>query len=178
MKEDKNKVEEVVEETQTAQPEVQKTPEQELAECKDAYLRLAAEYDNYRKRTAKNLTDMSNIALEKLAVDVIGVVDDFNRMRTYIGKLDECPASDKPAQMEQIISGVTVIADKLNAALAKHNITKIEINKGDDFNVDFQDAVTAIPAGDEMSTKVVDCTLDGYKHGDKVIRFAKVVVGQ
>ena len=162
-------------EEKTTEPMVNET-EKCLNETKDAYLRLAAEYDNYRKRTAKNIADLSNIAVEKLATDILPVVDDFGRMQEYISKLQD--AQNDVEQMKQIIAGFQPIADKLVAALSKHNIKKIEINTGDDFDVDKQEAITAIPAGDNMTNKVVDCTLNGYMHGDKVIRYAKVVVGQ
>lgn len=182
MKKENKEIQENIQETVNVEVE-EKTKEstmneteERLNETKDAYLRLAAEYDNYRKRTAKNITDLSNIAVEKLATDILPVVDDFGRMQEYISKLQD--AQNDVEQMKQIIAGFKPISDKLVAALSKHNIKKIEINTGDDFDVDKQEAITAIPAGDNMTNKIVDCTLDGYMHGDKVIRFAKVVVGQ
>lgn len=182
MKKENTEIQETQQETVNVEVD-EKTTEQMLSETekslketKDAYLRLAAEYDNYRKRTARDIANLSNIAVEKLATDILPVVDDFGRMQDYINKLHG--AKNDTEQMKQIIAGFQPIADKLTAALSKHNIKKIEINTGDDFDVDKQEAITAIPAGDNMTNKIVDCTLNGYMHGDKVIRYAKVVVGQ
>ena len=172
MKEEK-KIEEQIEE-QVEQPieeEVQEQVQEEaapsieelqdrIAELEDKNLRMMAEFDNYRRRTNKEKLELMATAGERIFTDMLPLVDDFERALAVID--DE---------------GVRLIYNKFLAFLDKNDVHPIE-TEGVDFNTDEHEAVTTFAAGEEQKGKVIDCTQKGYKLGDKVIRFAKVVVGE
>jgi molecular chaperone GrpE len=143
--------------------------EEKLAEMQDRYLRLSAEFDNYRKRTLREKMELTKNAGENILLSVIPVMDDFERAM----KLMET-ATDITAMK----SGIELIYNKFSEFLKQNGIKEIEsLNK--DFNVDLHDAITKIPAQDEsMKGKVVDVVQKGYWLYDKVIRHSKVVVGE
>ena len=147
--------EEQVDET----PSVQQL-EERIAELEDKNLRMMAEFDNYRRRTNKEKLELMATAGERIFTDMLPLVDDFERALAVID--DE---------------GVRLIYNKFIAFLNKNDVHAIE-TEGVDFNTDEHEAVTTFAAGDEQKGKVIDCTQKGYKLGDKVIRFAKVVVGE
>ncbi len=151
-KEEKIKMEEL--EARVAELEGQK------ADLEDKNLRMMAEFDNYRKRTNKEKLDLMATAGERIFTDMLPLVDDFERAMAAIE--DE---------------GVKLIYQKFLAFLDKNDVHVIE-TEGVDFNTDEHEAVTTFAAGEEQKGKVIDCTQKGYKLGDKVIRFAKVVVGE
>ena len=139
----------------------------ELAESKDKFLRLYAEFENHRRRTAKEKLDMIQGANEQLIKSLLPVVDDFERAEKSIKELSEKEAS---------ASGILLIYQKLKKILKQAGVKAMDA-KGD-FNPDLHEAITQIPVTDEsLKGKVVDVVEKGYLINDKVIRFAKVVVG-
>ena len=148
-------------ETQEEQP-VDETEalKERIAELEDKNLRMMAEFDNYRRRTNKEKLELMATAGERIFKEMLPLVDDFERAMAAID--DE---------------GVKLIYQKFMGFLEKNDVHVIETD-GVDFNTDEHEAVTTFAAGEEMKGKVIDCTQKGYKLGDKVIRFAKVVVGE
>lgn len=142
--------------------------EEKLAQEKDKFLRLFAEFENYKKRTSKERLELFKTAGEEIMTSLLPVLDDFDRALAELSKQGE---SDH-------LTGVTLIATKLKDILASKGLEEVAVKQGDDFNVDVSEAVTQIPAGEEMKGKVVDVIERGYKLGDKIIRFPKVVIGQ
>ena len=137
------------------------------AELNDKHLRLQAEFDNYRKRTAKEKLDLTVTASENVIKDILPVLDDFERALQNMEKNGN----------EADLQGVTLIFNKLKDTLKKKGLEEIEAN-GVDFNTDEHEALTMIPAPEEdKKGKVLDVIQKGYKLNGKVIRFARVVVG-
>ncbi len=182
-KKDKNKkVEEPqIEDTTTATAETEvetqveeKSAEEQLQDQivaeKDKFMRLFAEFENYKKRTSKERIELFKTASEGVMVAMLPVLDDFERALTHIEE-------DKEA--EELRKGVLLIYNKLINTLEQKGLSKIEVNQGDAFNADDHEAVTQIPAPNEdLKGKIIDVIERGYKLGDKVIRFPKVVIGQ
>ena len=137
------------------------------AELNDKYLRLFSEFDNFRKRTAKEKLDLTATASESVIRDILPVLDDFERALQNMEKNGN----------EADIQGVTLIFNKLKDTLKKKGLEEIEA-KDTDFNTDEHEALTMIPAPEEdKKGKVLDVIQKGYKLNGKVIRFARVVVG-
>ena len=141
---------------------------QELAAEKDRFLRLFAEFENYKKRTSRERLELYKTANQEALQAMLPVVDDFDRAMAQISK----------SQDETLIKGVELIFDKLITTLKSKGLEEVEIKKGDAFDADLAEAITQIPAGDDFKGKIVDVVEKGYKLGDKIIRFPKVVVGQ
>lgn len=134
----------------------------------DKYLRLSAEFDNYRKRTLKEKSDLTKLANAELLKDILTVVDDFERGLSHFDKADD---------MNSLKEGVELIHTKFVEFLKRNSVKEIEA-KDKDFDLDFHEAMTKIPAPTkEQKGKVVDVLEKGYMLNDKVLRFAKVVVG-
>lgn len=135
----------------------------------DTYLRSLAEFDNYRKRSVREKADLIKSGGEKVLINILDVVDDMDRGL----------AATKDAQdVEAVKQGMDLIYNKLQAFLKQNNVTVIE-TEGKPFDTDLHEAITTIPAPDEeLRDKVVDCVQKGYYLNEKVIRFAKVVVGK
>ena len=143
--------------------------ENQLAERKDQYLRKVAEFDNYRKRTLKEKTELVLNGGEKVITSILPILDDFERAEDNIHK-----ATDLDALKE----GVELIFQKLLKVLEAQGLKKIETHEAD-FNTDFHEAIAMVPAAnEEQKGKVVDCVQTGYTLNDKVIRHAKVAIGQ
>ena len=144
-----------------------KKAQDELAESKDKYVRLYAEFDNHRRRTAKEKLEMIQSANEQLLKALLPVVDDFERAeKSFKDK------NDKEAE------GFFLIQNKFKKVIDQYGVKLMEVGKGSEFNPDLQEAITQIPAPEEsLKGKVVDVVEKGYLLGEKVIRFAKVVVG-
>ncbi|PQJ19459.1 nucleotide exchange factor GrpE [Nonlabens tegetincola] len=148
--------------------ELEKVQEELQAE-KDRYLRLFAEFENYKRRTAKERVELFKTAGEGILKDMLPVLDDFDRALVEINKSDD----------EQLTAGVTLISNKLRNTLKSKNLEEVEVEAGDTFNADDHEAVTQIPApNDDMKGKIIDVIEKGYKLGDKVIRYPKVVIGK
>jgi len=139
----------------------------ELAEAKDKYVRLYAEFDNYRRRSAKEKLEMIQSANEQLLKALIPVLDDFERgEKTFKDK------NDKEAE------GFFLIQNKFRKTLEQYDIKPMDTAKGKDFNPDLHEAITQVPAPEaKLKGKIIDVVEKGYLLNDKVIRFAKVVVG-
>ncbi|HEY3401967.1 MAG TPA: nucleotide exchange factor GrpE [Ohtaekwangia sp.] len=140
----------------------------ELTEQKDKYLRLYSEFENFRRRTAKEKMEMVLSANEQLIKALIPVVDDFERAEKAFG--------DKKESKE--LEGFFLIQNKFRKILDQYGVKAMEIKAGADFNADLHEAITQIPAPEEkLKGKIVDVIEKGYLLNEKVIRFAKVVVG-
>ncbi|MDF2449630.1 MAG: nucleotide exchange factor GrpE [Bacteroidota bacterium] len=142
--------------------------EAKIAELNDKYLRLYSEFDNYRKRTIKEKSDIIRSAGEDVFKAIIPSIDDFERA---------IKANETVSDAEPIKEGIKLIYHKLKSACTQKGLEPIE-SIGKPFNVDIMESITNVPApSDDMKGKVIDEVEKGYKLGDKVIRFAKVVVG-
>lgn len=139
----------------------------EVEQYKDKYLRAVAEFDNYRKRTLKEKAELLLNGSEKAVCAFLPILDDFERAIAY-----------KTEDVNAIKEGVQIIFNKFNKTLESLGVRKIE-TEGKDFDVDFHEAVAMVPGmGDDKKGKVIDCVQTGYQLNDKVIRHAKVAVGQ
>ena len=140
----------------------------ELAEQKDKYLRLYSEFENFRRRTAKEKSELIMSANEQLLKALIPVVDDFERAEKSFGSKKD----------DKEFEGFFLIQNKFKKTLDQTGLKPMDIKPGADFNADLHEAITQIPAPDEkLKGKIVDVIENGYFLNDKVIRFAKVVVG-
>ncbi|WP_207536044.1 nucleotide exchange factor GrpE [Desertivirga arenae] len=140
----------------------------ELAEANDKYLRLYAEFDNYKRRTSKERVELLQTAGKDVIVDMLSILDDFERASKSMES-----ATDVSAVKE----GISLVHNKLKNTLANKGLKEME-SKGNPFDADIHEAITNIPApSDDLKGKVVDEVEKGYYLNDKVIRFAKVIVG-
>jgi len=145
------------------------TAEELLQTEKDKYLRLFAEFENYKKRTTRERIELFKTAGQELMTSLLPVMDDFDRGLAEIKK-----AKDK-----ELLKGMQLINDKLRKTLEQKGLTLMNVKAGDVFNADIHEAITQIPApSDKLKGKVIDCVESGYTLGDKIIRFPKVVIGQ
>ncbi len=175
--------EENVEETVQAEPSdegLEPTEDEQLAnmlaeaqatieEQKDKYLRLSAEFDNYRKRTLKEKAELIKNGAEKTMIAILPVLDDFERA------LKNMEASEEAQAMKE---GVELIFSKFQKALVQEGLQKIE-TEGKEFDTDFHEAIALIPApSEDLKGKILDCVQTGYMLNEKVIRHAKVAVAQ
>jgi molecular chaperone GrpE len=143
--------------------------ETELADLKDKYLRLAAEFENYKRRTAKERADLFKTANQELMVAIIPVLDDFERARLHT------QGATDPAALQNALD---ITYNKLSKTLQQKGLTPMDA-KGGAFDAELHEAITQIPApSDDLRGKIVDEIEKGYYLGDKVIRHAKVVLGQ
>ncbi len=140
----------------------------EVAVWKDKHLRLQAEFDNYRKRTLKEKMDLVQSGGKEVLTAILPVVDDLQRAVAAAAKTQDC---------EALKTGMELIEQKFIDILRQKGVTAIE-SKGRAFDPEEEEAVARFAAGEEMKGKVVDVIQTGYKLGDKVLRFAKVVVGE
>ena len=158
------------------QPAKEETPEDkiaalqaELEKSQKEYLFLMAEFDNYRKRTVKEKAELIKNGGEKAMLGLLPVIDDFERA---------IDAIDKSSDVEGLKEGVDLIYNKFMKYLESQQVKPME-STGTDFDADIYEAVTTFPAPDEsMKGKIIDTVLTGYTINDKVLRHAKVVVGQ
>ena len=140
----------------------------DLAVEKDKFLRLFAEFENYKRRTAKERMELFKTANQEVLQALLPVMDDFDRALTEIKKTDD----------NILIQGVELIQEKLRNTLISKGLEEVEVKIGDIFNADFAEAITQIPApSPNLKGKIVDVIEKGYKLGDKIIRFPKVVIG-
>ena len=141
--------------------------EEEIAQLKDKYLRAIAEFDNYKKRTLKEKAELLLNGSEKTVTSILPVLDDFERA-----------LADNNDDPKAIKEGITLIYNKFIKTLETLGVKKIDTD-GKDFDVDYHEAVAMVPGmGDDKKGKVIDCVQTGYQLNDKVIRHAKVAVGQ
>ena len=143
--------------------------EAEIAELKDKYLRSVAEFDNYRKRTMKEKAELILNGSEKTITAILPIVDDMERAMANVEKADD---------MEAVKEGMELIYQKFQKTLESLGLKKIETADAD-FDTDFHEAIAMVPGmGHDKKGKILDCVQTGYKLNDKVIRHAKVAVGQ
>lgn len=161
--------EEIVEEQESVDEHetVSASLEAQLAEAKDKYLRLYADFENFRRRTSKEKIEMIQNASEGLIKELIPIVDDFERANKSFETVTE---------VEPMKEGIALIFNKFQKTLASKGVKAIE-SKGKDFDVELHECITQFAAGDENKGKVIDEVEKGYYLNDKVIRYAKVVVG-
>jgi molecular chaperone GrpE len=138
------------------------------AELNERYLRLYSEFDNYRKRTMREKADIIKTAAEDVFKAVLPVIDDFERAMK---------ANETEENVETIKEGIRLIYNKLKNAVQQKGLQSFE-SIGENFNPDLMEAITHVPADDKNSGKVIDEVEKGYRLGEKVIRYAKVVVAQ
>jgi molecular chaperone GrpE len=149
--------------------EVESTSEELIQLEKDKYLRLFAEFENYKKRTSKERIELFKTASQELMTSLLPIMDDFDRGLTEIKKVKD----------KELLKGMQLINDKFKNTLTQKGLTEIEVNKGDVFDAEIHEAITQIPApSDKLKGKVIDAVEKGYKLGDKIIRYPKVVIGQ
>ena len=142
---------------------------QDLAKERDKHLRLFAEFENYKKRTSKERIDLFKTANQEVLQAILPILDDFDRAIIEIRKSED----------ELLLKGVELIHDKLKSTLFSKGLEEVEVKAGDLFDADFAEAITQIPApSPNLKGKIVDVLEKGYKLGDKIIRFPKVVIGQ
>ena len=135
---------------------------------KDQFLRLFAEFENYKKRTSKERLELYKTASQEVVTALLAVVDDFERALTEMKK------SENQGQLQ----GIELIYNKLIDTLQNQGLAKMEVGQGDDFDVELHEAITQIPAPeDKLKGKIVDVVGTGYTLGEKIIRYPKVVVG-
>ena len=143
--------------------------EDQVKEEQDKFLRLFAEFENYKRRTAKERIELFSTASEEVMVSLLPILDDFDRASAEIEKDND----------NEIFKGVLLIKNKLFDSLKSKGLALIEVNKGDEFNAADHEAVTQIPApSKKMEGKIIDVIEKGYKLGEKVIRYPKVVIGK
>lgn len=160
--------EEAAAEAPTVEDELAKLRD-ENAELHDKYIRKVAEFDNYRKNAIKERAEIIRNGGERLLVDMLGLVDDFERAFAAV---------QQSSDVASLKEGVELIYNKFVAFLAQNGVKAIDTENAE-FNTDFHEAVTMFPAPtEEQKNKVIDCVSKGYTMNDKVIRFAKVVVGK
>lgn len=140
----------------------------QVAELKDKYIRQAAEFDNFRRRTAKERLELVQTASKDVVTDLLDVLDDCDRAQAQI---------EKGADLGQIKEGIQLVFGKLRQTLTGKGLKPMDA-KGKEFDVDLHEAITEIEAGDEWKGKVVDEIIKGYYLNEKIIRYAKVVVGK
>ena len=141
---------------------------QEINDLRDKNLRMMAEFDNFRRRTAREKLDLQKTAGERIFKDMLPLIDDFERAKQAMMQTDDIVA---------VRQGIDLIYQKFVNFLTQNQVIAIETENAD-FDTEYHEAITTFAAGDDKKGKVVDCTQKGYKLGDKVIRFAKVVVGE
>lgn len=147
---------------------VEEQLQEQLTQEKDKFLRLFAEFENYKKRTSKERIELFKTAGQEVLQSMLPVLDDFDRGWAQISQSED----------EALVKGVELIHEKLKSTLVSKGLEVVDIKAGDEFNADFAEAITQIPApSPELKGKIVDVIEKGYKLGDKIIRFPKVILG-
>jgi molecular chaperone GrpE len=156
-------------ETPTVELSTEEQLQLDLATEKDKFIRLFAEFENYKRRTSKERLELFKTANQEVLQAMLPILDDFDRALAQVDV----------SENEVLYTGVQLIHDKLRNTLVSKGLEELEIKAGDVFNADFAEAITQIPApSDKLKGKIVDVIEKGYKLGDKIIRFPKVVIGQ
>ncbi len=150
-------------------PSKEEALKEELAKEKDKFLRLFAEFENYKKRTAKERIELFKTANQDVMLAMLPVLDDFDRAMVQISKTKD----------KELLKGVELINNKCLETLKSKGLAEMKISKGDAFDAENHEAITQIPApAEDLKGKIVDIVEKGYQLGDKIIRYPKVVVGQ
>ncbi|MDC0637294.1 nucleotide exchange factor GrpE [Flavobacteriaceae bacterium] len=155
-------------ESQAAQVKAAPSHEELLEQEKDRYLRLFAEFENYKRRTSKERIELFKTASQDVMVAMLPILDDFDRALKELEKSDMA-----------VFEGVTLINNKLNETLKQKGLSASETKAGEEFNADIHEAITQIPApSEDLKGKIIEVIEKGYTLGDKIIRYPKVVIGQ
>jgi len=161
-----NQVDETAE---AATAEQEEGPAAELAEMKDKYIRLMAEFENFRRRTAKERIELAKTATQELMGDLLPVLDDMERARQSM---------EATKDVDAMLQGLELVFHKLKHVTQQKGLKAMEIHAGDSFDADLHEAVTQIPApSEDLKGKIIDVIEKGYTLNEKVIRFAKVIIG-
>ncbi len=161
-----NKEEKEINEVETKQ---EFTFEEQLIQEKDKFLRLFAEFENYKKRTSKERIELFKSANQELMTVLLPILDDFDRGLAEIKKVKD----------KELFKGMELIKNKLSSTLTQKGLSEVETKTGDVFDAEIHEAITQIPApSNDLKGKIIDVIERGYKLGDKVIRFPKVIIGQ
>ena len=162
-------VEEQIEEQQVEEVSVEEQLQDDLQNEKNKFLRLFAEFENYKKRTTRERIELFSTASEDVMKSLLPILDDFDRAYSEMSK-----SKDK-----ELLKGVELISNKLKDTLKSKGLAEVEVKQGDVFNADNHEAITQIPApSKDLKGKIIDVIEKGYALGDKVIRFPKVIIGQ
>lgn len=154
--------------TQTEELSIEDQLTEELGKEKDKFLRLFAEFENYKKRTTKERVELFKTAGQDVIQSLLPVLDDFDRALNEISKTQE----------KDLLTGIELIRNKFKSTLNSKGLVEVGVEKGDVFNADEHEAITQIPApSDDLKGKIVDVVEKGYKLGDKIIRYPKVITG-
>ncbi|MCF6348853.1 MAG: nucleotide exchange factor GrpE [Flavobacteriaceae bacterium] len=168
-KEDIEDIEQGVVEEKIEEVVVEPTAEELLQQEKDKYLRLFAEFENYKKRTSKERVELFKTANQELMTVLLPILDDFDRGLAEIKKVKD----------RNVLKGMELINNKFKSILTQQGLSQIEIKQGDVFDAEIHEAITQIPApSDKLKGKIIDIIEKGYKLGDRIIRFPKVIIGQ
>ncbi len=180
MNTDKEELEnnENIEDTQTTENTAESTaeevvdtpsPEELIAQEKDKFLRLFAEFENYKKRTSRERVELYSSANKELMTAILPILDDLDRGIVEVKKVKE----------KDVLKGMELISNKLMGILKQKGLEKVTVKSGDTFDAEIHEAITQIPAPNKkMIGKIIDIIEVGYKLGEKVIRYPKVVVGK
>jgi molecular chaperone GrpE len=169
IKEEKNIDEQEVQQEDTQEASAEEQLKKEVLQEKEKFLRLFAEFENYKKRTSKERIELFKTANEELMTVLLPILDDFDRGLAEIKK-----AKDK-----ELLKGMELIKNKLQNSLTQKGLSHIEVKQGDTFDVELHEAITQIPSpSDDLKGKIIEVVEQGYKLGEKVIRYPKVVIGQ
>lgn len=145
------------------------TPEELMAQEKDKFLRLFAEFENFKKRTAKERMELFRTANRELMTVLLPILDDFDRGLAEIKKVKD----------KELLKGMQLIQTKLKSSLEQKGLSLMKVKQGDVFDADIHQAITQIPApSKKLIGKIIDITEQGYMLGEAIIRFPKVVVGK
>jgi molecular chaperone GrpE len=140
-----------------------------IEEEKDKYIRLFAEFENYKRRTSKERVELFKTANQEVLIALLPVLDDFERAFQNVSSTAE----------DATMQGMKLIYDKFKSTLTAKGLELVEVKTGDVFNADFAEAITQIPApSEDLKGKIIDVLEKGYKLGDRIIRFPKVIIGQ
>ena len=167
MTEQPNPDEEAAAQSESSEEPVEALQER-IQELEDKNLRMMAEFDNYRRRTNKEKLELMDTAGERIFRDMLPLIDDLERAMQAV---------DNATDLQALKEGMQLIYQKFLAFLEQEKVTPIS-TEGEAFNTDLHEAITTFAAGEDKKGMVIDCTQKGYKLGDKVIRYAKVVVGE
>ena len=141
---------------------------EDLAKEKEKFLRLFAEFENYKRRTSKERMDLFKTAGQEVIVAMLPILDDFDRALKELSKSED----------KEMFKGVELISNKFRETLKNKGLEQVEVEPGDAFDAEVHDAITQIPAPDKkMKGKIIDVVEKGFKLGDRIIRHPKVVVG-
>lgn len=166
----KEKQEESSEQSEATQEEIteEERLKEELEKEKDKFLRLFAEFENYKRRTGRERVELFKTANQEVLESMLPILDDFDRALNEIKKAGE----------NDLFKGVELISDKLRKTLKDKGLEQMQVKQGDSFDSDLHEAVSRIPAPDKkLKGKIVDVIEKGYILGDKIIRYPKVVTG-